>query len=53
MHEVSWGDSSSSRSLGLESMIGINHYSASINAATMPCVVFSGTEDALLVPDLT
>ena len=53
MHEVSCGDSSSSQSLGLESMIGINHYSASINAATMPCVVFSGTEDALLVPDLT
>ena len=49
--EVSWGDSSSSRSLGLGSMIGVSYYSASINAATMPCIVSSGAEDAPLVPD--
>ena len=45
--EVSWGDSSSSRSLGLGSMIGMSYYSTSINAATKPCIVSSGSEDAL------
>ena len=49
--EVSWGDSSLSWSLGLGPTIGMSYYSASINAATMPCVVSSRTEDALLVPD--
>jgi len=49
--EVSWEDSSSSRSLGLGSMIGMRYHSVSINAATMPCIVSIGTEDALLVPD--
>jgi len=32
-------------------MIGLSYYSVSINAATMPCIVSSGTKDALLVPD--
>jgi hypothetical protein len=32
-------------------MIGMSYYSSSINPATMPCIVSSGTEDALLVPD--
>ena len=49
--EVSWGDSSLSWSPGLGSMIGMSYDSALINAATMPCVVSSRTEDALLVPD--
>jgi len=53
--QVSWGDSSPSRSLGIGHLIFLGYLSSarSGRAAPKPCILTSGTDDALLIPDCT
>ena len=53
--QVSWGDSSTSHSLGIGHLVFLGYFSSarSGRAAPKPCILTCGTDDALLVPDCT